>query len=78
MSQEDTAAKIIDLAAQTYRKDAASITRDTPIKELGQKSLQLVALNSRIEEELGVGVPIREVMKMKTVGDLIDRVDQER
>ena len=73
----DTFATIASLAATTFGVDEAAITPETRIKDLGGKSLQIVALNSLIEEKLGVGVPIREVMKIETIGQLADRVAQE-
>ena len=77
MTTEELSAKIIELAAQAFNVDAASITAETAIKNLGAKSIQTVAFNSMIENELGIGIPIREVMKFKTVGEIIDRAAQE-
>lgn len=77
MTNEELFQKIAEMAAITFRAVTEDITRETTFKELGGKSLQTVALNSMIESELKVGVPIREVMNMKTVGELVDRVAQE-
>ncbi len=37
----------------------------------------MIALTSLIEDELDVEVTMHEVMKMKTFGELVDRVEEE-
>jgi acyl carrier protein len=53
------------------------ITADTTFDELGKGSMKMIALTSTIENELDAEVTIHEVMKMKTFGELVDRVEEE-
>ena len=53
------------------------ITADTAFDELGKGSMKMIALTSTIENELDAEVTIHEVMKMKTLGELVDRVEEE-
>ena len=53
------------------------ITADTTFDELGKGSMKMIALTSTIENELDAEVTIHEVMKMKTFGELVERVAEE-
>ena len=53
------------------------ITADTTFDELGKESMKMIALTSTIENELDAEVTIHEVMKMKTFGELVERVAEE-
>ncbi|MBQ3266796.1 MAG: acyl carrier protein [Atopobiaceae bacterium] len=61
-------------AAYQYSGD---ITADTTFDELGKESMKMIALTSTIENELDAEVTIHEVMKMKTFGELVERVAEE-
>ena len=39
--------------------------------------MKMIALTSMIENELDTEVPVREVMVMKTIGELIERTAEE-
>lgn len=77
MTKEELTAKIIEFAAVAYGKDVASITADTTFEELGGESMKMIALTSTIENELDAEVTIHEIMRMKTLSELIDRVEEE-
>lgn len=67
--------KIIELCAKTYQKNTDEITRDTRFQEdLSPNSILRVGLSANIEEELDVMVPLAELSKFKTVGDMINFV----
>ncbi len=53
------------------------ITADTAFDELGKGSMKMIALTSTIENELDAEVTIHEIMKMKTFGELVERVEEE-
>ena len=53
------------------------ITADTTFDELGKGSMKMIALTSTIENVLDAEVTIHEVMKMKTFGELVERVEEE-
>ena len=68
--------QVAEFAKSAY-KDEGEITPETTFDELGKESMKMIALTSLIEDELDVEVTIHEVMKMKTFGELVDRVAEE-
>ena len=68
--------QLAGFAKTAYQYDG-EITPDTTFDELGKGSMKMIALTSTIENELDAEVTIHEVMKMKTFGELVDRVDEE-
>lgn len=77
MSNEELISQLAGFIAIAYNTDASAVTAETTFDELGKESMKLIALTSTIENELDVEVTIHEVMKMKTVGELADRVAEE-
>lgn len=77
MNKEELLEKIAGFAGTAYGVDAAGVTGDTTFDELGKGSMKMIALASMIENELDAEVTIHEIMKMKTVGELVDRVEEE-
>ena len=53
------------------------ITAETPLAEIGTKSMETIALTSTIENELDAEVSIHEIMTIKTFGELVERVEEE-
>lgn len=75
MDKNEVEQKILECFAITYNKDVSTLTRDTLIREeLSSKSIFMVSLVAAIENELDVLVPLPDASKMKTVGDMIDKV----
>ena len=68
--------QLAGFAKTAYQYDG-EITPDTTFDELGKGSMKMIALTSTIENELDAEVTIHEVMKMKTFGELVDRVEEE-
>lgn len=68
--------QVCDFAKSAYKYDG-EVTAETTFAELGKGSMKMIALTSMIENELDAEVPIREVMTMKTVGELVERVEEE-
>ena len=78
MDRKELEAKVIELVAMAYGKDEADITVDTDIKDdLGGTSVMMVGLVSEIENELDAMVSLQVASACKTVGDLIDKVEEE-
>ncbi len=78
MDRKELEAKVIELVAMAYGKDEADITVDTDIKDdLGGTSVMMVGLVSEIENELDAMVPLQIASACKTVGDLIDKIEEE-
>lgn len=63
--------------AKTAYGYEGDIAADTTFDELGKGSMKMIALTSTIENELDAEVTIHEVMKMKTLGELVERVAEE-
>ena len=53
------------------------MTPETTFETLGKGSMKMIALTSMIENELDAEVPVREVMVMKTIRELIERTAEE-
>ena len=73
---EELLEQLADFAKVAYQYDG-EITADTTFDELGKGSMKMIALTSTIENELDAEVTIHEVMKMKTFGELVERVEEE-
>ncbi len=76
MSHEEILSQVASFAASAYQYKG-EITAQTTFEELGKGSMKMIALTSMIENELDAEVPIREVMTMKTIGELVERVSDE-
>ncbi len=68
--------QVAEFAKSAYKYEG-EITADTTFDELGKGSMKMIALTSMIENELDAEVPVREVMVMKTIGELVERVEEE-
>ena len=68
--------QLAGFAKVAYQYDG-EITADTTFDELGKGSMKMIALTSTIENELDAEVTIHEIMKMKTFGELVERVEEE-
>ena len=73
---EELFEQLAEFAKTAYQYDG-EITADTTFDELGKGSMKMIALTSTIENELDAEVTIHEVMKMKTFGELVERVAEE-
>ena len=68
--------QVAEFAKSAYKYEG-EITTETTFDELGKGSMKMIALTSMIENELDAEVPVREVMVMKTIGELVERVEEE-
>ena len=55
-----------------------TLTKESSFKDLGIDSLDLVDLVFELEEELGVEFQDDELLKIKTVQDLLDLIDTKK
>lgn len=74
MDVKDIEQKVCGSVADTYRVAPDTVTRDTVINELSDKSIMRVALNGMVEDEFNIVMPIRESMAFRTVGEYVDYV----
>ncbi|MBE6018192.1 MAG: acyl carrier protein [Lachnospiraceae bacterium] len=78
MERQELEAKMIELVAIAFKKDAADITMETSFKnDLGGASVQMVALVSEIENELDAVIMLADASQCATVGELTDLVEEE-
>lgn len=77
MNREEVIADLIKFAAMAYKADAASLSEDTNLSDLGVQSLQRVAMSASIEDEYDVSIPVAKFGQYKTIGDLADVIMEE-
>lgn len=78
MDRKELEAKIIELVAVSYGKDAADITVETSFKDdLKGASVQMVALVAEIENELDATIALQDAAACATIADLVDAVEAE-
>ncbi len=78
MDRKELEAKVIELIAITFEKDAADITVDSSFKtDLAAPSVKMVALISEIENQLDAAVMLADASECETVKDLVDLVEEE-
>ena len=78
MERKELEAQIIEMVAMSYKKDAGELSVDTSFKDdLGGASVQMVALVSEIENELDAVLMLADASACKTIGDLVDLVEEE-
>lgn len=75
MNRESIEQKALELCAQIYGKEVSTLSMATTFEgDLSPSSLLRVSLSANIEEELDVMVPLTEVSKFKTIGELVDYI----
>ena len=78
MNRAELEAKILELVSTSYNKDVETLSMDTRIKEdLGGTSVLMVGLVSEIENELDVMIQLADAAACVTIGDLVDKVEEE-
>ncbi|MBP3872420.1 MAG: acyl carrier protein [Lachnospiraceae bacterium] len=78
MDRKELEAKVIELVAMAYGKNAEDLSVDSTFKEdLAGASIQMVGLVSELENELDVMVALQDASACVTIGDLVDKVEEE-
>lgn len=78
MERKELEAKVIELVSMSYNKDVAELSVDTKFKEdLGGASLLMVGLVSEIENELDVLIQLQVASACSTIGELVDKVEEQ-
>ncbi len=76
MSNEELSQQICEFAKSAYGFEG-EVTPETTFETLGKGSMKMIALTSMIENELDAEVPVREVMVMTKLSELIERTADE-
>lgn len=78
MDRKELEAKVLEMVAASYKKDAAALSMETSFKDdLGGASVQMVALVSEIENELDACIMLADASACATIGDLVNLVEEE-
>lgn len=78
MDRKELEEKIIELVANSYGVDASTLGVDSVFGEdLKGASVQMVGLVSEIENELDAMVALADAAACKTIGELVDKVEEE-
>lgn len=71
--------KLKEIVSEQLEIDAESITADTRLNEdLNADSLDVVEILMALEDEFGVEIPDEETEKMKTIGDVVDYIQNNK
>jgi acyl carrier protein len=69
--------KVKDILVEQLGADRDTITLETDIqKDLNADSIAAMELIVEIESEFGVEVPDDQLLEIKTVGDIVSRIDE--
>ena len=69
--------KVKEIIVDTLSCDAAKVTMEARLAEdLEADSLDAVELNMAIEDELGVTIPDEKLAQLKTVGDIVNYLEE--
>jgi len=79
MSQnQDLLALFKGVASRVDKRAFDQITTESVITELGIDSLSMMQIVGEMETELGVMIPDEDLVEIRTVGDLISKVEARR
>lgn len=71
--------KLKEIIAEQLEIDADSVTAETRLGEdLNADSLDIVEMLMALEDEFGVDIPDEEIEKMKTVGDVVAYIENNK
>ena len=78
MERKELEAAIIKMVAQCYNADEAKLSVDSEFgKDISGTSVMMVGLVSEIENELDAMIQLSDAAACKTIGDLVDKVEEE-
>jgi len=77
MNREELIANLIEFAALSYKVDAADLTEDTNLNDLGTSSVMRVSMAASIENEYDVMIPVARFGQFETIGMLADFIEEE-
>ena len=67
------------MIAKQLKADPATITRETRlVEDLKADSANVMVMNLDLEDKFGIMVEDDQIMKMKTVGDVVDYIEKHQ
>ena len=71
--------RLKEIVAEQLEIDAETITAETRLNEdLNAASLDVVEMLMALEDEFGVDIPDEEIEKMKTIGDVVAFIEDNK
>lgn len=71
--------RLKEIVAEQLEIDAETITAETRLNEdLNADSLDVVEMLMALEDEFGVDIPDEEIEKMKTIGDVVAFIEDNK
>ncbi len=71
--------KVRDVIVNTISCDAEEVTLEASLQDdLGADSLDAVELNMAFEDAFDISIPDEEMAEMKTVGDVVDYIEDHQ
>ena len=78
MERKELEEQIFEMISQLYKKDVEELSLETSFADdLGGASVLMVGLVSEIENELDVMIQLQDAAACETIGDLVDKVEEE-
>lgn len=78
MDRKELEAKIMELVSITYQRDVSELNMGTTFQDdLKGASVLMVGLVAEIENELDAMIPLQDAAACATIGELVDKVEEE-
>ena len=74
----ETASTIVGIIAAYKSIPAEEITLDTSLDSIGLNSLDALTIAFEVEETFGIAIDEGELISLKTISDIVRRVDEIR
>ena len=75
MSDKNLLSMFQAVAARIDKRAFDHVTSESVITELGIDSLSMMQIVGEMETELGVMIPDEDLVELKTVGDLVKKIE---
>ena len=73
---QDIETAIIKAISTQKQLDSNSITADSVLQDLGVSSLDAITIVYEIEEQFGISVPNDQLEGLKTVSDIVSKIEK--
>jgi acyl carrier protein len=70
------AVAVIEIIAREAKCSTEQITLNTGLDDLGIDSLKAIVILSELEDLLGIEIPNEIIGSIKTVGDIVNKIDE--
>ena len=70
------AVAVIEIIAREAKCSTEQITLNTGLDDLGIDSLKAIVILSELEDRLGIEIPNEIIGSIKTVGDIVAKIDE--